>query len=158
MMRRNIRRPRTAVDVRGIVTDQDIPEEKRSAVRQLRKDTTEAERRLWQALRNGQMNGHRFRRQQVIDGYIADFYCHSLGLVVEVDGPVHDQQQEYDQVRDEVLSTRGLTVLRFKNQEIMEDVLTVLQWIAATLQSSPQTNDYLLGSPSLFRGGGQGVR
>lgn len=125
------------MDVKGIVTDQDLPEEKRVAARQLRKDMTEAERRLWQALRNGQMNGHRFRRQQVLDGYIVDFYCHSLGLVVEVDGPVHDQQQEYDQARDKTLAMRGLTILRFKNQEVMDDILTVLRRISTYALKQP---------------------
>ncbi|MBI2171896.1 MAG: endonuclease domain-containing protein [Chloroflexi bacterium] len=134
---RRIQKPRTGLDVKGIVTDQDLPEEKRVAARQLRKDMTEAERRLWQALRNGQMNGHRFRRQQVLDGYIVDFYCHSLGLVVEVDGPVHDQQQEYDQARDKTLAMRGLTILRFKNQEVMDDILTVLRRISTYALKQP---------------------
>ncbi|MBI4340236.1 MAG: endonuclease domain-containing protein [Chloroflexi bacterium] len=120
-MRRGVRGPRIGVDLKGIVTGQPIPEEKRITARQLRKDMTEAERRLWELLRDGQINGHRFRRQQAIDGYIVDFCCHSLGVVIEVHGPVHDQQQEYDQARDKVLSARGLTVLRFKNQEVIED-------------------------------------
>ena len=137
-MSKRIGEPKSGVDTKRIVTGQHIPEEKRVAVTQLRKNMTDAERRLWQVLRDGQINGHRFRRQQVIDGYIVDFYSHSLGLVIEVDGEIHDQQQEYDKERDKILSTRGLTILRFKNQEVMEDILTVLQRI--TKHVSKQVN------------------
>lgn len=132
-MNRKPKELRPGVDRTRIVTEQDIPEGKRVAARQLRKDMTEAEHRLWRVLRDGQINGHRFRRQQVIDGYIVDFYCHSLGLVIEVDGAIHEQQQEYDQARDKALATRGLTILRFKNQEVLEDILTVLQRILANV-------------------------
>jgi very-short-patch-repair endonuclease len=57
----------------------------------------------WQHLRANQLNGLHFRRQQIIDGFIADFYCHVARLVIEVDGEIHQQQAEYDAERDRVL-------------------------------------------------------
>jgi len=68
---------------------------------------TRAERVLWQRLKAGRLQGWHFRRQQVIDGFIVDFYCHAAGLVLEIDGGVHEQQREYDTERDAVLLARG---------------------------------------------------
>ena len=91
---------------------------------------TEAELILWQRLRRNQLRGFHFRRQQVIDGFIADFYCHAAGLVVEVDGGVHGGQAAYDEERDRVLSQRGLRVLRIGNDEVQRDLDGVLGRIA----------------------------
>ena len=90
---------------------------------------TSAERALWRALRKGRLGGWKFRRQQLVDGFIVDFYCHALLLVVEVDGLVHDENREADLRRDEILSARGLTVLRFPNAAVLESLPTVLQAI-----------------------------
>lgn len=68
--------------------------------KELRRDMTPEERVLWQELRLLRQRGYAFRRQQVIAGFIVDFYCHNAALVVEVDGGIHDQQQEYDAERD----------------------------------------------------------
>ena len=95
----------------------------------MRRELTPAERILWNALRRNQIDGFHFRRQQVIDGYIVDFYCHAAALVVEVDGDVHDQQQEYDAHREKVLQARGLRVLRFRNERVMGDLQGVLREI-----------------------------
>ena len=72
-----------------------------------------------------------FRRQQIIDGFIVDFYCYAAGLVVEVDGPVQEQEADYDAERDQVLSARGLCVMRFPNSEVMQDLERVLARIEA---------------------------
>jgi very-short-patch-repair endonuclease len=82
---------------------------------------TEAEKVFWGMVRGRKMFGLKFRRQQVIDGFIVDFYCDSLGLCVEIDGSVHEseEQREYDRNRDEVLALRGLKVLRFSNDEVL---------------------------------------
>lgn len=77
---------------------------------------TSAEKILWEKLRAKRFNNLKFRRQQIIAGFIADFYCHSLRLVIEVDVEVHNQQQEYDEARDKILRAKELTVLRFSNQ------------------------------------------
>jgi very-short-patch-repair endonuclease len=90
---------------------------------------TDAERVLWHELRASQLGGWHFRRQQVIGGFIVDFYCHAAGLAVELDGEVHDTQAEYDIERDQILMVRGLRVLRFKNRDVLEDLGQVLQAI-----------------------------
>jgi very-short-patch-repair endonuclease len=81
---------------RRIVRGQKINSIKLEQAKALRRRMTSAEHRLWQALRGSQLGGLHFRRQQVVDGLIADFYCNATGLIIEVDGSVHEQQQEYD--------------------------------------------------------------
>jgi very-short-patch-repair endonuclease len=103
----------------------------------MRQNMTPAEGKLWQRLRAGRLEGFHFHRQQVIDGYITDFYCHAAGLVVEVDGDVHLEQQEYDRDRDEYLSVRGLRVLRFYNTDVNKDIDAVL---AAILEACQKGN------------------
>ncbi|MCC5624731.1 endonuclease domain-containing protein [Nostoc sp. CHAB 5715] len=83
--------------------------------KELRQQMTPEEKILWQHLRANRLNGLHFRRQQIINGFIADFYCHATALVIEVDGKIHEQQAEYDAERDKVLSARGLRLLRIKN-------------------------------------------
>ncbi|WP_448600771.1 endonuclease domain-containing protein, partial [Thermoleptolyngbya sp.] len=77
------------------------------AAKQLRKQSTLAEEILWQALRNRQLNGLRFRRQHPVGRFILDFYCPSAKLVIELDGAVHTNQQEYDTIRTRELETYG---------------------------------------------------
>ena len=105
-------------DRRGIVQGQRVTGIKVEQSRQLRREMTEAEQILWQALRGRQ--GLRFRRQQIIDGFIVDFYCHAAGVVIEVDGGIHQQQQqaEYDSARDAALAQRGLRILRVTNDDV----------------------------------------
>ncbi len=92
----------------------------------MRKEMTPAEKKLWQRLRASRLGGFHFRRQQVIDRFIVDFYCNKAGLVVEVDGGVHEKQIAYDRERDLHLTGLGLTVLRFTNTEITNDLEGVL--------------------------------
>jgi very-short-patch-repair endonuclease len=102
----------------------------------LRRNQTPEEKILWQRLRRNQLEGRHFRRQQVIDGFIVDFYCHSAGLAVELDGGIHDQQIGYDRERDEVLARRGIRVFRVRNQEIRRNVNAVLMEIAAQCRAT----------------------
>jgi very-short-patch-repair endonuclease len=95
----------------------------------LRREMTPEEQKLWFYLRNNKLNGLHFRKQQVIEGFIADFYCHSVGVVVEVDGKIHEQQKEYDAKRDRIFSARGLRVIRIRNEEIVNDIYHVLNLI-----------------------------
>lgn len=81
---------------------------------------------LWRRLRANRLGGLHFRRQQAIDGFIADFYCHAAGLIVEVDGDVHDEQVEYDAARDDILSAHGLRVYRVTNARLDAEIETVL--------------------------------
>jgi very-short-patch-repair endonuclease len=108
-----------------------VDEAKIQRAKQLRKQMTEEEVALWQRLRANQLNGFHFRRQQIIEGFIVDFYCHAAKLVVEVDGEIHEQQIKYDEQRDKVLLARGLQVLRIKNKEVRENLPEVLARIVA---------------------------
>ena len=90
---------------------------------------TAAESILWERLRAGKLRHIHFRRQQIIDGYIADFYCHAAGLVVEVDGPSHSASVEYDEQRDRAMTERGLLVIRVTNEEVFGDPAVVVRRI-----------------------------
>jgi very-short-patch-repair endonuclease len=122
------------MDQDHIVVGQKVAPTKLARARQLRREMTPAERTLWAHLRNHRMCGLQFRRQQVIDGFIVDFYCHATRLVVEVDGAVHEQQTDYDVERDRVLAARGLQVLRFTNDEIRSQLSSVIDRIAGVCE------------------------
>ena len=86
---------------------------------------TTAEKALWQELRANKLGVH-FRRQQIIAGFIVDFYCHKAALVVEVDGEIHDLQREKDARRETVLKEMGLSIVRFRNEDVIKDLPTVV--------------------------------
>ena len=92
-----------------------------SYAKKLRENQTEAEELLWLALKNNQVDGYKFRRQHPISKYIADFYCHSLKLVIEIDGGYHltEEQQDLDKKRTANIEFQGLKVIRFSNEEIL---------------------------------------
>ena len=104
--------------VKNIYPGQKIDPEKIQRARTLRSQMTPAEKVLWQELRGNKLGSH-FRRQQVIAGFIVDFYCHTAGLVIELDGDIHREQQEYDAERDKILEGMGLRVIRFRNDEVL---------------------------------------
>ena len=116
--------------VRNIVIGQKISSTMWQTAKRLRREMTDEEKILWQHLRAHRLHGFHFRRQQIIGKYVVDFYCHAAGLVVELDGGIHEQRIESDQERDEDLSGRGLLVLRFKNAQVRRDITTVLAQIA----------------------------
>jgi very-short-patch-repair endonuclease len=87
--------------------------------RQFRRNPTPAEGALWQRLRGRKLQGLHFRRQQVIHGFLVDFYCNPQRLVVEVDGDVHDLAAEADAQRQEVLRACGLRVLRVNQEDVL---------------------------------------
>ena len=93
--------------------------------KELRDNMTVAEQLLWQRLKRNQLS-HRFKPQHPIDIFIADFYCHELKLVIEVDGSIHDQQKEYDSGRTEELENNNITVIRFSNDEVINDIENVM--------------------------------
>lgn len=99
--------------------------------RALRQTSTEAEEKLWQELRNRKLNGLKFRRQHPIDKWIADFYCHEKKLVIELDGSVHNEREiaEYDAGREKDLNELGMNVIRFRNEEVMTNIESVLKSI-----------------------------
>ncbi len=115
--------------------------------RNLRSNMTDAERCLWKHLRQRQIAGYRFRRQMPIGSYIVDFVCLERRLIVEVDGGQHQEQQAYDIRRDGWLVEQGFQVLRFWNNEVLNNSEGVLVRISEALQKSPPT-------PALPRKGG----
>jgi very-short-patch-repair endonuclease len=117
-------------ETHNIVIGQKVTPIKIQRAKELRRQMTQEEKILWQHLRANQLNGLHFRRQQIIDGFIADFYCHAARLVIEVDGEIHQQQAEYDAERDRLLSARGLRLLRIKNEEVRQNLDSVLARIA----------------------------
>jgi len=111
---------------RNIVIGQNVTSAKVERAKELRKQMTAEEKILWQYLRANRLNGFHFRRQQIINGFIADFYCHAAKLVIEVEGEIHKQQAEYDAECDKVLSPRGFRLLRIKNAEVRKNIDDVL--------------------------------
>ncbi len=107
----------------------------------LRKNMTGAEKVLWERLKNKQVLKLRFRRQHPIDIFIADFYCHTVRLVIELDGKIHRAQKEYDEARTAEMEQFDIQVIRFKNEEIENDIESVIKKIESTvkqrLKSSP---------------------
>jgi len=126
---------------RNIVIGQPVKESKRLSAKTMRLNMTPAEQALWQRLRNNQLMGFHFRRQQIISGFIADFYCHRAALVVEVDGNGH--QPDADEERDEIIAAHGISVLRFSNEDVlerMENVLSkIVQFLQVDLSPDPST-------------------
>ena len=114
---------------RRIVRNQRVHPTKIDRAKDLRTKPTQAEFILWQQLRRNQLDGFHFRRQQIIDGFIVDFFCNKVGLVVEVDGPIHEQQQAYDAERTAILQQRELTILRFTNDQILHQLPACLSQI-----------------------------
>lgn len=111
--------------VKNIIPGQKVTKEKLERAKELRREMTSAEEILWQELRADKLGAH-FRRQQVIAGFIVDFYCHKAALVVEVDGDIHDLQQEEDARREKVLSELRLRLIRFRNEEILQNLSDVI--------------------------------
>ena len=121
-----------------LVTGQHISPELKARAKELRQEMTPAETQLWQRLRANRLEGFHFRRQQIIGSYIVDFYCHSVGLVIEVDGGIHLAQQAEDHQRDLFLQNLGLTVLRFTNAQVEHEMDTVLSTILEAFISQNQ--------------------
>ena len=108
-------------------------------VKELRSNQTAAEQRLWDHLRNKQLDGFKFRRQHVISRFIADFICLEKGLIVEVDGAIHQlpDNQESDAARTEALKELGFEVIRFTNEQVIADTESVCEAILIKLRHLP---------------------
>ena len=103
----------------------------------MRSGLTPAEALLWKSLQHSQLSGKKFRRQHSIDKYIVDFYCPDCRLAIELDGDAHftESEAEYDNARTEFLSRMGITVLRFENREIFDNLDLVIAEIEKYLIS-----------------------
>ena len=112
--------------IKNIIPGQKVTKAKLQRAKELRHEMTPAEKLLWEELRANKLGIH-FRRQQIIAGFIVDFYCHKAALVIEVDGDIHDLQKEDDVKRDKALSEMGLKIVRFRNEDVIRDLPTVLE-------------------------------
>ena len=103
----------------SVVRNQIINPDKLELARDFRKNPTEEEEEVWRLLRNRKIKNLKWRRQQIIDGFIADFYCAELNAVLEIDGSVHDtdEAKEYDEYRTSVFESRGIRTYRLRNEQ-----------------------------------------
>jgi very-short-patch-repair endonuclease len=102
--------------------------------RRLRRSQTLAEEKLWAILRGRRLGGFKFRRQVPIDRYFADFVCRDAKLVVELDGPTHEDRFLHDEARTQVLERCGFRVLRFGNEAVLTNPGGVIETIGAALR------------------------
>jgi very-short-patch-repair endonuclease len=121
-----------------ITSHQNVGPDKLALAKRLRREMTPPERRLWAALRRNAVDGLHFRRQQVIAGYIVDFYCDTAKLAIELDGGAHQDREKYDRLRDEAIFRLGVRVLRISN-EAMLDVEVATEFIREALRMSKRT-------------------
>ena len=104
----------------------------------LRKHSTLAEILLWNALKGKQMPGYDFHRQKPIDHFVVDFYCPMLKLVLEIDGVTHDGKEKEDDIRQKTLESFGLSVLRFRDEEVKRDLDGVLNSVRERIENEIQ--------------------
>ncbi|ABD85980.1 endonuclease domain-containing protein [Rhodopseudomonas palustris] len=119
--------------------------------RSLRRNPTDAERKLWQRLRKVSLGEVHFRRQATIGPYFADFACHAIRLVVEIDGGQHAESAT-DHIRTDYMHAQGYRVLRFWNHEVLENIEGVVETILSVASVAPPTPD---PSPPQERGEGK---
>ena len=122
----------------------------RARARSLRKNPTEAEKVLWGHLRCWQVGGYKFRRQQPLGNYIVDFVCLEKKLIIELDGGQHAEQTVYDAERDAWLRDRGFSVLRFWNNDVLQNLNGVKDTILSKMESTPLPQSF----PTKGEGGG----
>ncbi|MDI6739097.1 MAG: DUF559 domain-containing protein, partial [Candidatus Edwardsbacteria bacterium] len=103
----------------GVSTGRRIKNSKLMLARKMRREMTYAERCFWNAVRGRKLFGLKFRRQQIIEGFIADFYCHELRLIVEIDGGIHETQKHYDMLRTGIIANNDIAVMRFENDDVV---------------------------------------
>lgn len=109
----------------------------KQVVRQLRKNQTNSENILWQSIRSRKINNRKFIRQYPISFeydnlkrlFILDFYCSELKLGIEVDGAIHDHQQEYDRLREHIIKILGINIIRFTNDQVENNLDQVIEKI-----------------------------
>jgi len=110
-----------------------MKEIKKVFARRLRKEQTKAEKIVWELLRNRKFKKYKFRRQHVIEGFVLDFYCHELKLGIEIDGGIHLSRKEYDELRQEVIESKGVYIIRITNNEIKENKRSILKKLETIL-------------------------
>ncbi|MCP4406239.1 MAG: endonuclease domain-containing protein [Gammaproteobacteria bacterium] len=113
----------------------------KTKARYLRQNQTEAEQALWRQLRNRQLMGYKFRRQYVIKPYIVDFVCVAAKLIVEIDGGQHAEQRHYDQRRSRLLESQGYRVVRYWNNEVLNNMEGVLEALTLALSQGERGSE-----------------
>ena len=109
--------------------------------RKLRRQETDAERKLWSCIRDRQFFGFKFRRQVPVCGYVADFLCHEARLIVELDGGQHAERGEADARRTKALGEAGFLVLRYWNNDVLANLDGVLTAMAEELRAAERMNE-----------------
>jgi very-short-patch-repair endonuclease len=120
-----------------VTRNQFVTREKLELARDLRRRMTSQEKILWNSLRRDALSALHFRRQQVVAGYIVDFYCASAKLAVEIDGIVHLGTADYDRTRDRALLDMGIRTVRVSDTEVERDLGGVLKKISETSPLAP---------------------
>ena len=110
--------------------------------RYLRKKMTRAEILLWEHLKGNNFCGLKFRRQHPISFYIADFYCHSLKLVIELDGKIHINKKDHDDGRTAEMENFGILVIRFKNEQVEKNIELVLSKLKKIVEKRQNETDF----------------
>jgi very-short-patch-repair endonuclease len=142
-------------DFPRIVVPPEIRRKMVEIAREFRKEPTKSEAILWEALRGKKLDGIKFRRQQPVGYFVVDFYNSVYRLVVEVDGPIHDNQVEADRARQDILEILGLNVLRVKSETVEKNLPHALNEIRVKIEELKiKANE----SPSPFLGEGLGER
>jgi len=115
----------------------------------MRREPTDAEWILWHELRTKKL-GVKFRRQHLIDQFIVDFYCVELGLVIEIDGGIHERQWSADLQRERILKALGCSIIRFSNESVEKDLTEVIRKIRDIIHALSEQIDILNPSPNPF--------
>ena len=118
-------------------TNPELWKKLKPVARQMRKEPTQAEDIMWQHLRDRQLLGFKFRRQHSIERFIVDLYCSEAALVIEIDGSIHQYTKEEDAIRQEYIESYGLRLLRFTNDEVINNIDSVLSRISEELRPHP---------------------
>ncbi|MFH1683929.1 MAG: DUF559 domain-containing protein [Candidatus Margulisiibacteriota bacterium] len=106
-----------------------MKENKKIFARWLREEQTATEKKVWELLRDRRFMGLKFRRQHVIEGFVIDFYCHEYRLALEIDGRIHDKQKDYDELREEIIESESINIIRIQNSAIEKDERIVFKKI-----------------------------
>lgn len=115
--------------------------------RKLRQNNTPAEKLFWKTVRNRQIKRYKFNRQYPIifeiddikRFFVADFYCHQLRLVIEIDGGIHKTQKDYDELRSVIINKLGMQVYRFSNKEVLNEIDVVIRKLEAIIEQLTPT-------------------
>ena len=102
---------------------------KKQFARQLRKNETKAEKLVWETIRDRKLMGLKFRRQHVVQGFVLDFYCQEARLGIEIDGSVHSKRQNYDRIRQDIIESKGISVVRIRNHQILNNKGSILNTV-----------------------------